>query len=81
MEDFKRPNHPDFMLSSELKAIEFSGIRHNSLTYEMELWLRGEVKMRIAVSEYNTEHGQQLWNKTYSDIFGLYNVETINERN
>ena len=36
MEDFKRPDHPDFMDSSELKKAKWSGIRNNSLSGDLE---------------------------------------------
>ena len=39
--DSKRPDHPDFMGASELKKAEFSGIRHNSLTDQTEIWKVG----------------------------------------
>ena len=43
MEDFQRPDHPDFMTTSELKEKEFTGIRHNSLTNDCEIWLLGSI--------------------------------------
>ena len=43
MEDFKRPNHPDFMTSGELKKMKFNGIRSNSITEDLECWIEGEV--------------------------------------
>lgn len=48
MEDFKRPDHPDFMDSSELKKAKWSGLRHNSLTDEAEIWVLGEVVERVS---------------------------------
>ncbi len=43
MEDFKRPNHNDFKTSSELRKEKFNGIRHNSVTEDLEFWIEGEV--------------------------------------
>lgn len=43
MEDFKRPSHPDFKTSSELAKDKFNGLRVNSLTNSMELWIEGEI--------------------------------------
>lgn len=47
MEDFKRPNHPDFATSLELKEQQWTGVRHNSVAECMEVWLLGEVKKTI----------------------------------
>lgn len=43
-EDFKRPNHPDFMDASELRKEGFSGVRINSLSQDWEIWIDGERK-------------------------------------
>lgn len=51
VEDFKRPNHPDFMDSSELKKIKFGGLRDNTLTGDKELWIEGEVVKAITANE------------------------------
>lgn len=48
MEDFKRPNHTDFMDVSELAKVKFSGLRHNSVTDEAEIWIDGECRKRIS---------------------------------
>lgn len=46
-EEFKRPNHPDFMTSSELKKAEWSGVRQNELSREWEFWIVGEIVRRV----------------------------------
>jgi hypothetical protein len=50
-ESFKRPNHPDFMTSSELKKIEFSGVRKNEHVLEWEFWILGEVRKTVHFTE------------------------------
>jgi hypothetical protein len=63
------------MLSSELKAIEFSGMRHNSLTDYMEIWVDGEVKYEMTLKDFVLFPDK--WDKAYADVFGLHNVERI----
>lgn len=50
-EEFKRPDHYDFMDSTELREAKWSGVRHNSLTHRMELWIVGEMKRDFLPSE------------------------------
>lgn len=47
-EKFKRPNHPDFMTASELKDIEFSGIRQNNLALRWEFWILGRMEKEVS---------------------------------
>ena len=47
-ESFKRPNHPDFMTSSELKKIEFTGIRQNNIALQWEFWILGNVERTVS---------------------------------
>ena len=75
-EDFRRPDHTDFMTSSELKAIEFSGIRANSLSSCQELWIRGEIKIAMPLGQVPL-----FWDKAYADILGLHEVETVKKGN
>ena len=79
IDNFKRPDHPDFMDSSELRKIHFSGIRHNSISDEMEIWVVGVRKFSMPTMEYkfNTDK----WDTEYANIFGLHNVETVKEGN
>lgn len=71
-ENFKRPNHPDFATTSELKASQFSGIRHNSLTDYMQIWVVGEVRFEMPVREYKLY--PRKWEQGYAEVFGLHNV-------
>ena len=54
-EEFKRPNHPDFMTSAELRAAEWSGMRKNELALCYEIWIVGEVKKSIPFKEATDE--------------------------
>lgn len=76
-EEFKRPNHNDFRLSSELKKTEFSGIRHNSITNCQELWIMGELKASMAMEEIAAR--PDAWDNLYRDVFGFHSVKSINE--
>ena len=73
-EEFKRPDHYDFMDSSELKKIEWSGVRHNSITHRMELWIVGEVKGEYFPGE------EDRMKKDFEEMFGLHHVEFINDK-
>lgn len=64
---FKRPNHPDFMDSSELKKIEFSGVRINKLAQQIECWILGEVQFSSPLSEYEKNPGK--FYAKYADRF------------
>ena len=66
MEDFKRPDHPDFATSHELKAMNFTGVRHNKLTSVYEIWTHGDIRARVT-----DECSEELWAKTYQDVFGI----------
>lgn len=50
-DDFKRPNHPDFMTTAELKAFNFTGLRENKLASQFELWIVGEVVNTVSFEE------------------------------
>ena len=67
---FKRPDHPDFNTESELKKMEFSGVRINSLTNEWEIWIVGERKA------YGNKKDRAAFEKAYADVFGLEHVVT-----
>ncbi len=72
MEDFKRPDHPDFMTSSELKKADWSGIRHNSITQNCEIWLLGE--MKASVSPEMVELNHHAIDEAYAEVFSLEEV-------
>ena len=75
MEDFNRPNHPDFMTSSELVKIEFTGIRHNSITNDCEIWILGNLERRITKEEVLMD--DKAISKAYEEVFGLEPGSTI----
>jgi len=72
-EEFKRPDHPDFKDSSELKAMNFCGVRINSLSHHQELWIMGEVKLSMSLAGWH----QPSWDKAMSEVLGLHEVETL----
>ena len=75
IENFKRPDHPDFMDSSELARMKFSGMRHNSISDYIELWIEGEKKLEMLSSVYRSQ--PELWAREYSAVFGLKEVEIV----
>ena len=74
IEDFKRPDHPDFMDSSELRKMEFSGVRYNKIGNCMELWVLGEVVK--SVSDTEIKFNPNALNDAYAEHFGLEKVRT-----
>ena len=77
LEDFKRPNHPDFMDSSELKKEKWSGIRNNSLTEDLECWIEGEVV--VVSSKLARSINPNDFEQKYAEYFGFHKTEI--ERN
>ena len=73
--NFKRPDHPDFMSASELKKMEFSGVRRNSLSKHWEIWLVGELKA------FGDEKDVNAFAAAYEEIFALQNVEIVEIQN
>lgn len=72
MEDFKRPNHYDFMDSSELKKAKFTGLRHNSITDSAEIWIEGEIRKIVTFAEVALD--PLAINKAYEEVFCLEEV-------
>lgn len=72
MEDFKRPNHADFMTNSELAKAKFSGLRHNCLNDDAEIWLDGELK--ATVSQVAISIDPDALNKAFEEVFALADV-------
>lgn len=69
-EEFKRPDHPDFMTSSELKAAKWSGVRQVQLTNCTEFWIEGEcVKM---VTQQDIKLNPKAIQLAHAELFGLY---------
>ena len=70
-----RPDHPDFMDASELKKIEFTGVRHNSLDDSIEMWLVGERKFYVSVAERQLD--PEAFQKKYKELFNLEHVDFL----
>lgn len=69
MEDFQRPSHPDFMDSSEIRKAELSGIRHNSITGDCEIWVDG--RLEASVSQAQVQLNPRAIDEAYARVFGL----------
>lgn len=70
-ENFKRPDHPDFMDSSELKKKEFSGVRLNKISQEWEIWTVGDLRAHGPLID------QIGFMKAYADVFQIENIAFI----
>lgn len=70
--EYKRSNHPDFLTATELKAKKFSGIRHNSITGNAEIWLLGDL-IREVTRAQATMNPHALDN-AISEVFALGEV-------
>lgn len=68
---FKRPDHPDFHTSSELKANQFSGVRQNSVAQEWEIWTLGDLRAHGPIKD------QDAFMRAYADVFCLDSVVFI----
>lgn len=66
---FKRPDHPDFMTSAELKKDCWSGVRNNSLTHEWEIWINGSIEAK------GPEKDMEMFRKAYAEVFQLHDVK------
>lgn len=73
LEDFKRPNHPDFKTGSELRDMSWSGIRENRITDEREVWVSGRCVMTMSNRVCLTMPEE--WNRKYAEVFDLQHVE------
>ena len=69
-----RPNHEDFMDRSELKAAGFSGLRHNSLTEDYEIWLDGKIEVVITMEQRVLN--PNIINEKWEELFGVAHVAT-----
>lgn len=68
-EEFKRPDHPDFALTSELIAQEFSGVRFYQVTGDFEFWILGEIVK--TVSKAAVEMDPALLYRAHNEVFHL----------
>lgn len=69
-----RPNHEDFMTSSELSKKDFSGLRHNSLTEEYEIWLNG--KIEHVITQEQRALNPNIIEERWAELFHLDDVST-----
>lgn len=69
MEDFKRPNHPDFMTTLELRKDKFTGLRYNSITEDCEIWLCGYLER--VVSRNDVKINPYAIDEAYAETFHL----------
>lgn len=50
-EEFKRPDHPDFFTSAELKTSKYSGMRDNRIAMCYEIWVVGEMVKNVSYAD------------------------------
>ncbi len=77
MEDFKRPNHNDFKTSSELRKDKFNGIRHNSITDDLEFWIEGEIIVSSSLGDRKIRPTD--FEEKIAEYCGMYHAQ-IGER-
>lgn len=77
-EEFKRPDHEDFMTAAELSKARFSGVRHNSISQDMECWVEGEIKFSVSAVERSID--PNAWTRKFQDYFGIHHVEVISQK-
>lgn len=68
-EEVKRPDHPDFLTTSELKAKEWSGVRLNSLIDTFEFWVAGSVVKTLAASIVKKDY--MALERAHVELFGI----------
>lgn len=68
-EEFKRPDHPDFMTAKELADINFSGQRMNSISNNAEIWLEG--RLRYSISADDLQRNPRAIEMAMSELFQL----------
>ncbi len=54
-ENFKRPLHPDFMTTEELKKLPFTGLRQNEIAQQVEFWIVGEIVASVTFAEMRSD--------------------------
>jgi hypothetical protein len=60
------------MDSSELRKAKFTGLRHNSITSDAEIWILGNLEERISKQQVLLD--PDALNKAYERLFGLVDV-------
>jgi len=68
-ESFKRSAHADFATSAELKQREFTGVRNNSITNEIEFWILGNLEKKVSVTLASTN--PNFIQETFTDLFAM----------
>lgn len=68
-EEFKRPNHPDFMVSSELKTLEWTGLRSNEVAMQWEFWILGEIRRTVTFAAVKND--PSLLGKAHVELFAI----------
>ena len=74
-EEFKRSNHNDFATTLELKDRKFSGIRHNSITGNVEIWTEGD--LRKSVSALDVIENEFAIEKAMEEVFAIREVRML----
>lgn len=69
MEDYKRPDHLDFMTVGELRAVKFTGFRHNSITNDCEIWLCGFLEK--VISPQDVKINPHAIDEAYAEVFHM----------
>lgn len=64
-----RPEHNDFATTSELRDREYSGLRYNALTEEVEIWLVGTVAKVIKAPGCRPD--PEVLDAAYIEVFGV----------
>lgn len=74
-EEYKRSSHSDFATGKELSEANFSGVRHNSLANQLEIWVLGNLAGAMAYELAQSR--PDLWESLYRDVFGLNDVTVV----
>ena len=69
-EEFKRPDHPDFLTATELAAQGFTGVRSNSLNGDMECWVHGKKEFSVGQTEMGINPAA--FEIAYAEHFGIF---------
>ena len=78
MEDFKRPDHTDFMDASELRKVKFSGIRNNSIGMCTEIWINGD--MTSSMLNMVIKADPKAWEDMIAKTFGCHDVSMESQK-
>lgn len=72
-EELKRPNHPDFMTMTELRALKWSGVRQEKIAKTTEFWIEGEI-VKI-VTQHDIRMNPKAIQAAHVELFGLHPPE------